>query len=398
MYRPTLFTLGVIVALGISTGSCQHVGQTMSDDASTVTGEGSEAQGYRPPAGFDLRAKQDFDSIIESLAPSRVVFVGETHTRYDHHLNQLAIIEALHRRDPNLAIGMEYFQRPFQAHLDDYIGGRIDEPTLLKRTEYYDRWRFDYRLYRPILRYAREHGIPVIALNMEQEITRKVGAGGIDSLSEAERARLPAEIDRDGEAYAQRLRQIFAMHPEPSNGKDRDFENFLSVQLLWDETMAETAARFLTENPEHRLVVLAGSGHVAYRDAIPDRLARRLPVPAAIVVQVEGGQIDVSSGDIALLTEELPLPPAGKLGIFMEDTAEGVRIGDVAHASGAKAAGLAAGDYIRSLGGVAIADTTDLRLAMLDRRPGEAVDVVVRRNGASGGDEELALRVTLQPL
>jgi uncharacterized iron-regulated protein len=357
-----------------------------------------DAAGYRLPVGFDLRTKQDFAAIVEALAPSRVVYVGETHTRYDHHLNQLAIIEALHRRDANLAIGMEFFQRPFQVHLDDYIAGRVDEATLLKRTEYYDRWRFDYRLYRPILRYAREHGIPAVALNMEQEITRKVGASGIDSLSAEERARLPADMDRDGKAYAERLHAVFAMHPEPKDGQQRDFESFLSVQLLWDETMAETAAAFLRQHPDHRLVVLAGSGHVAYRDAIPDRLARRLPVASSVVVQEEGGQIDVSNADIALLTEELSLPPVGKLGIFMEDTAEGVRIGDVAHASGAKAAGLATGDYIRSLGGMSIADTTDLRIAMLDRRPGEAVDVIVSRNGTSGGNEELALRVMLQPL
>jgi hypothetical protein len=47
---------------------------------------------------------------------------------------------------------------------------------------------------------------------------------------------------------------------------------------------------------------------------------------------------------------------------------------------------------------MSIADTTDLRIAMLDRRPGEAVDVIVSRNGTSGGNEELALRVMLQPL
>ena len=36
---------------------------------------------------------------------------------------------------------------------------------MLRGTQYYDRWRFDYRLYREILSSARRHRIPVIALS-----------------------------------------------------------------------------------------------------------------------------------------------------------------------------------------------------------------------------------------
>ena len=61
---------------------------------------------------------------------------------------------------------MEMFQQPFQRYLDEYVAGSIDEQTMLRATEYYRRWRMDFRHYAPILRYAREHGLPVIALNV----------------------------------------------------------------------------------------------------------------------------------------------------------------------------------------------------------------------------------------
>ena len=32
----------------------------------------------------------------------------------------------------------------------------IEEEYLLRETEYFERWRFDYRLYRPIFRFARQ--------------------------------------------------------------------------------------------------------------------------------------------------------------------------------------------------------------------------------------------------
>ena len=179
------------------------------------------------------------------LDDARVVMVGETHTRYDHHLTQLEIIRRLHELNPNLAIGMEAFQQPFQWALDEYISGAMDEQEMLRATEYYQRWRMDYRLYAPILRYAREHGLPVVALNLPAELTRQVGRHGMDGLSEEARARLPAEIDRTDAAYAQRLREVFAHHP---NERGQPFEHFLEVQLLWDEGMAERAADYLEAN------------------------------------------------------------------------------------------------------------------------------------------------------
>ena len=64
----------------------------------------------------DLDTTLSLDKLTSQLAAKRVVFVGETHDRYDHHLNQLEIIKRLHQLDPNLAIGVEYFQRHFHGY------------------------------------------------------------------------------------------------------------------------------------------------------------------------------------------------------------------------------------------------------------------------------------------
>jgi uncharacterized iron-regulated protein len=39
---------------------------------------------------------KELGAVTPGLAAKRVVFIGEQHDRYDHHLNQLAIIEAIH--------------------------------------------------------------------------------------------------------------------------------------------------------------------------------------------------------------------------------------------------------------------------------------------------------------
>ena len=134
---------------------------------------------------LDLKSVTTLDGIIWPLSKVRVVFVGEGHDRYEHHLNQLDIIRSLHEGKPDLAIGMEFFQWPFQSVLDRYIAGEIDERTFLRETEYYKRWRYDYRLYRPILQYARENRIPYLGICLGMQVAVIEFARNVAKLADA---------------------------------------------------------------------------------------------------------------------------------------------------------------------------------------------------------------------
>jgi uncharacterized iron-regulated protein len=354
-------------------------------------GEGARAEAVN---ALDLEAVTGLESLLPRLAEHRVVYVSETHDRFDHHLNQLAVIRGLHDLDPDLAIGVEFFQQPFQEHLDAYVAGEIGEDEMLERTEYFDRWRFDYRLYRPILQYAREQGIPVIALNVPGELTRKAGREGLDALTPEERARLPADIDRSDADYEARLREVFDMHPSREDG---GFESFVTVQLLWDEGMAERAARYLDAHPQERMVVLAGGGHVLYGSGIPSRVARRTGASQVIVLNDTGGRaVEPAMGDYLLLPRERELPPAGRLGVFLDPGDDGVRIRSFAEDSGAREAGLEEGDRLVAVDGRAVDSYADVRIALFDKRPGEQVRVRVARKALIAGERERTLEVTLR--
>ena len=209
---------------------------------------------------------------MKKLDNARVVLVGETHTRYDHHLVQLEILKHLYQKSPNLALGVEWFQQPFQQYLDDYIAGDITEKEMLRLTEYFSRWRYNYRHYQPILQFARENRIPVIALNASRELIKMLADTEFDDLPDELKAQLPGSYDWSDKAYEKRIRDVYELHPE-YNGK---FENFLRSQLTWDESMAERAAQYLQENPDARMLVLAGSGHIMFGSGIPNRIQRRI--------------------------------------------------------------------------------------------------------------------------
>ena len=356
---------------------------------------GPVAEGHKTPAAtwIALGATEPMHSLIGKLADRRVVMVGETHTRYDHHLQQLAVLRGMHQRDPNIALGVEWFQQPAQPALDDYVAGRISEAEMLERTGYFDRWRFDYRLYRPVIQYAKENGIPIIALNAPVGLTNRISEVGIDGLSADEKQQLP-EIDRSNAAYTEDLRNFFKQHP---GGEKRSFDRFLDVQLTWDETMADTAARYLRENPGRRMVLLAGSGHIAYRWGIPDRLQRRLPEAAmATVVFDDGKDVNMKLADYLVFSPEVELPKAGLLGLYLDTTGEGVKVRSVAEDSAAGAAGIKAGDLLVAVDGQPLPSYSALRMAMLNMKPGDKVRLTYQRKALFGEPAEKTVEVQLK--
>ena len=116
------------------------------------------------------------------LRTKKVIYVGERHDQPTDHGVQYTILRELHEDGASLAIGMEMFQVPFQQPLDEWSAGRIDETVLRRDTEYDERWGFDFGMYRPILEYARNRAIEVVALNAPREVAYAVAQGGVDSL------------------------------------------------------------------------------------------------------------------------------------------------------------------------------------------------------------------------
>lgn len=220
------------------------------------------------------RSNQD---LLAALTQADVIYLGETHTDEADHIAQLDIITAMHQTRGDIAIGLEMFQRPFQAVLDQYIAGEITEADLIEQSEYETRWGFEWELYAPIVRYAQTHQIPLIALNTPREITKKVARQGLASLTGPDLEYIPpiADIDTSDENYQAMVAQVFGHHGGHGHSGP-SFENFFAAQVLWDETMAESVARFVTASPDTQVIVLAGEGHIVYDFGIPNRVKRRL--------------------------------------------------------------------------------------------------------------------------
>ena len=214
--------------------------------------------------------------VLQELVKADVVYLGETHDSLKDHQAQLEILQKLYQRQPKMAIALEMFQRPYQNVLNRYIAGDLSEQELLEQSEYNQRWGFPWQYYAPILQFAKEKQLPVLALNTPTEVTRQVARAGLESLTPQQRQFIPpfTEIRTDNAEYRQTLLRIFNQHQ--TGHSSASFERFFLAQVLWDETMAERIAQFIYAHPDYQVVVLAGRGHIAYGYGIPSRVARRL--------------------------------------------------------------------------------------------------------------------------
>jgi len=250
---------------------------------------------------FDIDSNETvpLTKAVSTLKEDRVILVGEHHTSRVHHEMQLAVIRALHEAGEKVAVGMEMFRSDSQPELDAWTAGNLPEDRFAG--VYYDNWNFDWDLYAPILRYARDNRIPVAGLNVSRAITSQVARRGFDSLSEEQRGKLEDVACRVDRTYMEFIKRAYGAH---AHG-DLNFTYFCEAQLVWDNVMAINVLDFIEENPDHVMVIVTGNGH-AWKGGIPAQIAARSEVPVAVILpEIDGvtepGMVDTGDADYLFL-------------------------------------------------------------------------------------------------
>ncbi len=215
--------------------------------------------------------------LIERLAGADVVYVGETHTDYAHHLAQLEILEGLHRLNPRLIMGWEMFHSSQQPLLDAYTGGWQPEVECLDAIYWEETWGHPYPYYKPLLDYARDSHVRVFGLNAPRSVVRGVRTEGEEGLVEDLAYWLPAgfwdRINIDTEAYYKEW--FFETARHSPDVTDELMELMFWSQTAWNEIMAWNIVKAFNVIPEAgvQVVVIVGSGHAVFGQGIPTRVA-----------------------------------------------------------------------------------------------------------------------------
>jgi uncharacterized iron-regulated protein len=219
-------------------------------------------------------AAMRFSDLLADMDGADAVCLGEQHDDPNSHAAQLLVLDrfATQAAGRRVAMGMEMFQLPFQGVLDDYTAGTIDEPTMLTRTQWATRWVYDFAIYRPLVNRTLEAKGSLRALNARDEIVKKIGEKGFDSLTVDERAEVP-QLDLGNAAHRAWFERTVTGIPAHGG---LALNNADGAQGVRDETMAEAAWSWLSAQATspRQLAIVAGNGHCIDL-AIPMRLRRR---------------------------------------------------------------------------------------------------------------------------
>lgn len=407
--------LAAVLALLAMTACCPAGNSAMRKDSMTRQLMGDPENPYplasapkvgdivHLPTGTSVNLAQ----MLDIAADARVVYIGETHDNPASHLLELQTLQGLEQRHPGkVALGMEMFARSQQPVLDRWVAGELDEKAFLKQSGWFENWKMDFEYYRELLLFARDRHIPILALNAEKSLVQAVRSKTLEELSAEEKAQMP-EMDLNDPYQRGMAEGIFGGH---SHGK-MHIDSFQRVQTLWDEVMAETAARYLASpaGKDRHLLVIAGGNHISYGFGIPRRVFRRLPTSYVMIggneieiaEEKKGQMMDVELPDVPMVPYDFlaflsysGLPKQGVLlGVAFEPTpaGRGLLVKTVLPGSNAERAGVKQDDLLLTLDGEKLSDSFDLVYAVKKKRAGDRSTLQVERQG-----KQLDLEVVYQ--
>ncbi|MGR5112873.1 ChaN family lipoprotein [Vibrio jasicida] len=203
------------------------------------------------PSGEAISVNQ----LTPALQRADVILIGEWHTHAGIHRFQTDMLKQLSSASRPLALSMEQVTRDKQAILDSYLNGEIGEQYFMKQSNAWPNYESDYR---PLVEFAKQADIPVIAANAPKNIVRCIGRQGIDYLEKLdsdERSFVADEVNTANSPYKEKF--MASMH----HGKPEQTEKQYAAQVTWDETMAESIVKYLEQHPGTQVVHVAGKFH-----------------------------------------------------------------------------------------------------------------------------------------
>jgi len=273
--------------------------------AQLAAAQGAPAAHYR---AFDSKGQPvTLQAIIDSLEGADVLFVGETHDNAVAHMLEAELLRGANdkygsssskRRD--VALSLEMFERDVQTVVDEYLSGLISERHFLLSSRPWKNYETDYR---PLVEYARERHLPVIAANAPARYVSRVSSQGPASLDALSKDVIkswlpPLPFPTASEAYAAKFNRFMsggapaAPAPTPAQpaaaaqANPHGSMHLLEAQTLRDASMAYRIAEFLKRGRDPLVVQVNGTFHSEERMGVPEQLARYRPKVRAVIVTI----------------------------------------------------------------------------------------------------------------
>jgi uncharacterized iron-regulated protein len=343
------------------------------------------ASAWSVPGGGPISAQD----VLARAATARVVLLGESHDSADHHRWELQTVAALAALHPKIALGFEMFPRRVQPALERWVAGELSEEEFLQASDWSRVWSYDPALYLPLFHFARLNRVPMLALNVERELVRAVGARGYDAIPAETREGVSAPAAAS-DSYLERLFEAYAQHPDKSDSApartDPAFRRFVEAQLVWDRAMAQVLVEAAQRDPDGIAIGIMGSRHIAHGEGVAHQIESLGVQPVVSLLPWDAGD-DCAGLTAGLASAVFGLPASRRtaadapprLGIQIRAVAGGVLVAAVENGSIAEATGLRADDVLVEVAGAPVTTPDAVRALVLRMAPGTWLPLKLKR-------------------
>ncbi len=232
-----------------------------------------------------------FGKMMKQIAEADIVLFGENHNNSIVHWLELQVTKAMYRQSPNLVLSLEMLEADDQGIVDEYLAGNYDNKMFSDEAKLWKNYKTDYK---PLVEFARENNLPVVAANIPRRYARMVYKKGVESLDsltpEAKSyiAPLPLEIDLSLPGYKNMIETMGSHAPKAS------VENMARAQAAKDATMSYFILEAFTG--ENRIIHYVGAYHSNNFDGINHYLKNANSTIKIITISV-ADQDDINSLD-----------------------------------------------------------------------------------------------------
>lgn len=133
-------------------------------------------------ASLPAKARQvQLRTILDTLNSRALLLFGDFHTLKQSQLALMRVLHAYRLLQPNrqMILALEMFKAKDTSLVQKYVRGELSEAEFLSSIAYENDWGFPWKNYKPILDFARRHGLVVCGINTDQ--------GGKEALNKRDR-------------------------------------------------------------------------------------------------------------------------------------------------------------------------------------------------------------------
>lgn len=249
-------------------------------------------------------------AVAERARGTEVVYLGEMHDNPGHHALQARILGAIVAGGARSAVAFEMVAEGQQQALEDAVASRETAVSVERRLRWHAHGWPDFEMYWPLFDLARRHRLPVLALDLEPTLVRRITREGLAALGEAGNrltSRLPPDAARET-ALTRRI-QVAHCNLLAEARIPRMVESWYARNVTIASRLVEGLRR------AGQVVVIIGRGHQT-EGGVPAQLEALRPGTRQLVVElleVRAGETGDAvarrgSGDVVWLTPALERP------------------------------------------------------------------------------------------